>query len=38
MPIHMVKIALYPMIIQVDEETIQLMCVTYTTKYLPIID
>ena len=32
MPIHMVKTALYPIIIQFDEETIQLMRVTYTTK------
>ena len=32
MPIHMVKTALYPIIIKFDEETIQLMWVTYTTK------
>ena len=32
MPIHMVKLALYPIIIHFDEETIQLMWVTYTTK------
>ena len=32
MPIHMVKTALYPKIIQFDEDTIQLMRVTYTTK------
>ena len=32
MPIHMVKTALYPIIIQFDEETLQLMWVTYTTK------
>ena len=32
MPIHMVKTALYPIIIQFDEETIQLMRVTFTTK------
>ena len=31
-PIHMVKTALYPIIIQFDEETVQLMWVTYTTK------
>ena len=32
MLIHMVKTALYPIIIQFDEETMQLMGVTYTTK------
>ena len=32
MPIHMAKTALYPIIIQFDDETIQLMWVTYTTK------
>ena len=32
MPIHMVKPALYSINIQLDEETIQLMSVTYTTK------
>ena len=32
MPIHMVQTALYPIMIQFDEETIQLMWVTYTTK------
>ena len=32
MPIHMVKTAPYLIIIQFDEETIQLMLVTYTTK------
>ena len=32
MPIHMVKSALYPIIILFHEETIQLLWVTYTTK------
>ena len=32
MPINMVKTALYSINIQLDEETIQLMSVTYTTK------
>ena len=32
MPIHMIKAAFYPNIIQFDEETIQLMKVTYKTK------
>ena len=32
MHIHMVKTALYAIIIQFDEETIQLMLVTYTPK------
>ena len=32
MPIHMVKTALYPIIIKFDEETMQLRWVTYTTK------
>ena len=32
MPIHIVKTPLYPIFIQFDEETIQLMLVTNTTK------
>ena len=32
MPIHMVKTALYPIINQYDDEIIQLMWITYTTK------
>ena len=32
MPIHVVQTALYQIMIQFDEETIQLMRVTYTTK------
>ena len=37
MPIHMVKTALYSNNIQFDEEAIQLMWVTYTTKNLLIL-
>ena len=32
MPIHMVKTALYSIIVHFDEETIQLMSVAYITK------
>ena len=31
-PIHMVKAALYSIIIQFHEETMQILSVTYTTK------
>ena len=38
MLIHMVKTALYSIIIQFDEETIQLMWVMYTTKVFKDIE